>query len=82
MKVGVFSYEINTTIKNNRTYRRFILTFISEFSYNNTLEYIQKYKLYSNTKQKIYFSELEADSNYYIYVRKRKYQLTKGVNII
>lgn len=80
-KIGVFQYEISSQVKNNKTYKKYIYTFIVEFTYSNTLEYLQKAKIYLQNTKAVHLIE-EENGKYYIYVRKHKKELMKGVNVI
>lgn len=77
-KCGVFEYEIIKQVKNNKTYKRYIYIFIVEFIYNDSTEYLQKAKVYLNRQKPVYFAEWE--SGYFVYLKKKKRELTKGVN--
>ena len=78
-KCGVFEYEIIKQVRNNKTYKRYIYIFIVEFVYNNSVEYLQKAKVYLNRQKPVYFAECE-NGKYYVYLKKKKRELTKGVN--
>lgn len=80
-KCGVFQYEISSQVKNNKIYKKYIYTFLVEFTYNNTMEYLQKAKVYLQSTKAVHLIE-EENNKYYVYVRKNKRELTKGVNII
>lgn len=80
-KIGVFQYEVSSQVKNNKTYKKYIYTFLVEFTYNNTLEYLQKAKIYLQSTKPIHLIE-EENGTYYTYIRKNKRELMKGVNII
>lgn len=82
MKVRFYEYEILNVDYNTRIYKRYEFTFVLEFEYTNILEYITKYKELVNNVRNLYVSEIEPDDNFYCYIRKKKYLLSKGVDII
>lgn len=82
MTSRVYSYDIKCELKNNRQYKTYIFTFISEFTYNTGAEWVEKTRPYLLSGLNIHFSDAEEDGNYYIYLRKKKKLLEKGVNII
>lgn len=82
MTTRVYKYEIQTTQKGKRCYKKYVFTFLLEFSYNNTSEWIEKTSHYIRQSGKIHFVDVEKDGNYYIYLRHKKYLLDKGVSII
>lgn len=80
-KCGVFQYEVSSQVKNNKTYKKYIYTFLVEFTYNTTVEYLEKAKVYLQSTKPIHLIE-EDNGIYYIYIRKNKRELMKGVNVI
>ena len=77
-RCGVFEYEIIKQVRNNKTYKRYIYIFIVEFNYSNSTEYLQKARVYLNRQKPVYFAEWEE--GYFVYLKKKKRELTKGVN--
>ena len=80
-KCGVFQYEVSSQVKNNKTYKKYIYTFLVEFTYSNTLEYLEKAKIYLHNAKAVHLIE-EENGTYYTYIRKNKRELMKGVNVI
>lgn len=78
----VYKYEVQTTKKGKRCYKKYIFTFLLEFNYNSTIEWIEKTSKYIRQSANIHFIDMEKDGNYYVYLRHKKYLLEKGVNII
>lgn len=81
-KTGVFTIEIQKESKGNRTYKKYDINFICEFTWNNTTQYIEKYNLYAKSLSNVHFADCERDGFYYFYIRHKKYLLKKGVNLI
>lgn len=82
MKVRFYEYNIKLIDYNTRVLKRYELKFILEFEYSSILEYISKYKEIVKQVKNLYVSELESDNEYYFYIRKKKYLLSKGVDLI
>ena len=82
MITRVYRYDIQTSKKGNRTYKKFVFTYLLEFKWHTTNEWLEKTRLYMKQYDKIHFVDKEMDNNFYIYMRYKKYKLEKGVNII
>lgn len=82
MITRVYKCDIQATKKGDRTYKKFIFTYLLEFKWNTTSEWLEKTKYYMNNYDKIHFVDMEKSGDFYIYMRYKKYKLDKGVNEI
>lgn len=82
MTTRIYKYEIQSTKKGNRTYKKFIFTYVLEFKWQTTNDWLEKTRLYMRQYDKIHFVNKDTDGNYYVYMRYKRYLLDKGVNII
>lgn len=79
MTVRFYNYDVKKVDRGKGIGKLYTFTFILEFDYTNTMEYLEKFKLYSRGDRPVYVAEIEQDGNFYVYLRKKKYLLDKGV---
>lgn len=82
MTSRIYKYEVETTKKGNRSYKKYKFTFLVEFNYDSSLEWIEKVSLYMRNNSAIHFAEKEKDGNFYVYIRHKKYKLGKEVTMV
>lgn len=82
MTVRFYSYDIKKIDYGKQIRKLYTFTFILEFNYNSTLEYIKKYNELVKQVKNLYSAEVEEDGYFYVYLRKKKYKLESEVNII
>ena len=80
-KTRVYSYNIFYDDRKSRITKRLELKYISEFTYTTSSEWLEYSRDYVISDKQVIFVE-EEDNEFYIYLRKKKYLLEKGVNII
>lgn len=82
-KARVYQYRIEFYEGEKRTRKKYYFEFLLEFTYQNNVEYLQKVSKYLLNNSKIHIVEQDKrDNNFYVYLRKKKYLLKKGVNVI
>ena len=82
-KARVYQYHIEFYESEKRTRKKYYFEFLVEFTYQNNVEYLQKVSNYLLSNSKIHIVEQDKqDNKFYVYLRKKKYLLEKGVNVI
>ena len=82
MKTRVYKYEVQTTKKGDRKYTKYKFTFVIEFDWFTCGEWLDKMKLYAKDIGTNHAVDMEPDGQFCVYLRKKRYTLDKGVNVI
>lgn len=76
-KTRIYTYRI---VLENKI-KRYEFTFVGEFQAKDSLEWLAKYKEYLLKYTNVYYSECES-GKHYVYLRKKKHELSKGVSLV